>query len=99
MIFDRGQISFTLTVTGVVYPVIQPILDANGNPISTNQTTSSQTKVITMGNGSGQEIARVVEFSVPGQYITWKITGAANIPASFVEITPIFDIGGEQRGG
>jgi len=99
VVFDRGQIQFTLTVTGVVYPVIQPALDANGNPISTNQTSSSQTKVITMGNGSGQEISRVVEFAVPGQYITWKITGAANVPASFVEITPIFDIGGEQRGG
>lgn len=98
-ILDTGQTSFNITVTGIVYPVINPLLDSNGNPISTNNTSSSQTQTLTMGNGSGQEISRVIEFSVPGQYVSWKITGDPLASASFIEFTPIYDTGGEQRGG
>lgn len=98
-ILDLGQIQFTLTVTGVIYPNPNAVLDNNGQPITTNRNKKTITKVITMGDGSGEELTRVIEVQIPGQYITWSLQGNAGVPASFVEITPIFDIGGEQRGG
>lgn len=98
-ILDLGQIQFQLNVTGVIYPNPNAALDSNGQPISTNVNKKTITKTITMGNGSGEEITRVIEIQVPGQYITWTLTGLGGVPASFVEITPIFDVGGEQRGG
>jgi len=98
-ILDQGQIQFQLSVTGVVYPNPNAIKDTNGQPISTNVNKKTVTKTITMGNGSGEEVTRVIEVQVPGQYITWTLSGLAGVPASFVEITPLFDIGGEQRGG
>lgn len=99
VIVDQGQVQFSLSVTGVVYPDPNALLDANGQPISTNSNKVTKTKVITMGNGSGQEVTRIIEMQVPGQYITWSLSGLAGVPASFAEITPIFDVGGEQRGG
>jgi len=96
---DNGQIQFTLSVTGIVYPNPNAALDSNGQPISTNTAQKTVSKVITMGNGSGQTVTRVVDMNVPGQYITWQILGLAGAPAYFVEFTPLYDIGGEQRGG
>lgn len=96
---DNGQVQFTITLTGVIYPNPGAALDGNNNPISTNANTKTQTRVVTMGNGSGQVVSRVVEFSVPGQFISWSISGSAGAPASFIEFCPIFDVGGEQRGG
>lgn len=98
VIEDLGQVQFTITVSGVVYPNPKAQLDGNGVPISTNSNVITQSQIVTMGNGSGQAISRVVEFTVPGNYITWQITGAANQRGSFVEFTPIYSIGGEQRG-
>lgn len=95
---DGGQVQFSVTVTGVLYSSPKPILDANGQPISTNSSTVSKTQVITMGNGSGQVISRVVDFSIPGQYVAWQVNGSPNSAVDFVEFTPIFDVGGEQRG-
>lgn len=98
-ILDYGQIQLTITVTGFIYPNPNAVLDGNGQPISTNAATITQTQVITMGNGSGQVVTRVVDFNVPGQYAVWQITGSAGTPANLVEFTPIYATGGEQRGG
>lgn len=95
---DFGQITFNITVTGVIYPNPNATLDSSGQPISTNGNTTTQTKSVTMGNGSGQSVSRVIDFSVPGNYITYSISGNAGAAASFAEFAPIYDTSGEQRG-
>jgi hypothetical protein len=97
---DSGQTQFTISVTGILYPNPNAQVDNQvpPQPISTNAAQVTKTQTITMGNGSGQVISRVVDFSVPGQYISWQVNGQPNTAIDFVEFTPIFDIGGEQRG-
>lgn len=96
---DNGQVQFTLTLTGIQYPNPNAALDNIGQPISTNDNQQSQSQTVFMGNGTGQAVSRVLDFDLPGNYIIWKISGASGQPLSLVEVCPVFDVGGEQRGG
>lgn len=59
----------------------------------------SQTKTVTMGTGSGDDVAMVVAFNVPGIRLNWTVAGGPAEAASFIEFCPIYQTGGEQRGG
>lgn len=64
-----------------------------------NENGYSQTRTLTIGNGSGNVLSAVVEFNVSGLRPTWKVSGGPGVPGCIVEFCPIFDLGGEQRGG
>lgn len=64
-----------------------------------NQNGQSDSQDVTIGTGSGNTLAVVLAFNVPGIRIAWKVEGAAREPSSFCEFAPMFTIGGEQRGG
>lgn len=64
-----------------------------------NQNGQSESQDITMGSGTGKVISRVLPFNIPGIRINWTVSGAAGENSTFVEFTPIFVMGGEQRGG
>lgn len=66
--------------------------------VVTNESGYSQTQSVTLGNGSGDVLSAVLPFSVSGIRLQWTISGIAE-PSAIVELCPIFDISGEQRGG
>lgn len=65
----------------------------------TNELGQSQTRPIELGTGSGKVLSQVVGFGIDGIRLTWVVDGVGGQPANFVEFAPIYDIGGEQRGG
>ncbi len=65
----------------------------------TNDRNVTETKMATIGNGSGDVISRVVEFNITGLRLQWKVSGPTNSPGAIVEFCPMFDVSGEQRGG
>lgn len=65
----------------------------------TNEKGQTQSQTFAMGTGSGLSLTRVIEFNIPGRSIVWKLTCEAGQPLALSEITPIYDIGGEVRGG
>jgi hypothetical protein len=65
----------------------------------TNNKGVTQTKSLTIGTGSGDSISALFDFSLPGLRFTYQITVPALAPASMIEFAPIYDVGGEQRGG
>lgn len=66
----------------------------------TNETgQTSGVKQITYGTGSGLTITVVMEFSLPGRFIVWELSGPQNVQWGASEITPIYDTGGEIQGG
>ncbi len=64
-----------------------------------NQNGQSETQSVTMGTGTGEVISRVLAFNISGIRLAWTVSGLAEESASFAEFTPMFVIGGEQRGG
>lgn len=60
---------------------------------------TSGVKTLTYGSGSGSTITQVVEFSIPGKYITWELSGPQGVQWGASEITPIYDVSGEVQGG
>jgi hypothetical protein len=66
---------------------------------ATSNTGQTDTRTLTIGNGSGDVLSAVVELKVSGMRINWKISGSAGSPGSIVEFCPIYSISGEQRGG
>ena len=66
----------------------------------TSDTGQTQTKDVTVGTGTGRVMTKVIEFSIPGWSITYEIAGdgGQSEVATFVELTPIYDVGGEIRG-
>lgn len=66
----------------------------------TNNKMVTQTQSVTVGNGSGDVISTVVGgFNISGLRHQWTVSGPAGAPGAIVEFCPLFDIGGEQRGG
>lgn len=65
----------------------------------TNQFGISVSQVVTMGTGSGNNIAIVLPLSITGIRINWSISGAAGQDLTLVEFAPMFDVANEQRGG
>ena len=64
----------------------------------TNELGQTEQQTVTIGTGTGRSIVKVLGFKVPGFFITWEVFGAAGESASFVEFSPVYDVGGEQRG-
>jgi hypothetical protein len=64
-----------------------------------NEQGQAQTKNVTLGNNTGDDLSALVEFNIKGLRLQWTITGPVNAAGSFVEFAPIYDTGGEQRGG
>jgi hypothetical protein len=65
----------------------------------TNEKGVSQTQVVTLGTNSGDDLAYIFSFSLPGLRFTYNISAPANAQFAVIELAPIYDIGGEQRGG
>jgi hypothetical protein len=65
----------------------------------TNELGVSQSFTFTLGTGSGQELSYVQEFNLSGLRFIWTLSLPAGSPGEFVEFSPMFDIGGEQRCG
>jgi hypothetical protein len=65
----------------------------------TAQTGQTETHTFTIGTGSGDVLNYVQEFKLPGLRFTYVISVPAGTPTGIVEITPIYDVGGEQRCG
>jgi hypothetical protein len=65
----------------------------------TNESGRTVTKTVNLGNGSGDDLTAVVEMGITGLRLQWQVSGPVKAPGSFVEFAPIFDVGGEQRGG
>lgn len=63
-----------------------------------NQYGLSQTVAVTLGTGSGLVLGTILPFKVNGIRLYWTVQGAAGQPASFIEFSPVYDIGGEERG-
>jgi len=64
-----------------------------------NEKNISQTKTCTLGTGSGDVLNYILDFSITGLRLQWKVSIPAGQPGSVVEFCPMYDIGGEQRGG
>jgi len=62
-----------------------------------NEKGVSQSHILTLGTGSGKILSEVVPFHISGLFLTWTITGAPHMAASFIEFSPIYAIGGEYK--
>lgn len=60
---------------------------------------TSGIKTLSYGTGSGATITKVLEFNIPGKYVTWEMSGPQGINWGMSEITPVYDVGGEVQGG
>lgn len=65
----------------------------------TNEKGHAQTKTVTLGSNSGDDLSYIFSFSIPGLRFQYNISAPAGSPFAVIELTPIYDIGGEQRGG
>jgi hypothetical protein len=64
-----------------------------------NQDGQTESQTVTLGSGSGQVLSRVLPFNISGLRLNWNVSGDAGEPGHFIEFTPIYAVGGEQRGG
>ena len=60
---------------------------------------SPKVQTFVIGTGSGDSITKVIETSINGRFITWELSGPPGISTAIIEMTPIYDVGGEVRGG
>lgn len=67
--------------------------------VLTNEQGQSQTKSFTLGSSSGDVLNYVQDFSLPGLRFQYVVSVPAGSVAAIVELAPIWDLGGEQRGG
>lgn len=65
----------------------------------TNESGVSDQDSITLGTGSGDNLTAVLSVKVTGLRFQYTLTAPANSKFGVVELTPLYDIGGEQRGG
>jgi hypothetical protein len=56
-------------------------------------------RTLTYGTGSGNAITQVLPVSLPGQYITWELSGPQNANFGMTEFSPYIDTGGEIQMG
>ena len=64
-----------------------------------NQQGQMQIFTFTVGTGTGDVQNYVQEFNLPGLRHQYIVSVPALSPASIVELAPMFQVGGEQRGG
>lgn len=65
----------------------------------TNQQGQFQTFPFTVGTGTGDVLNYIQEFNLPGLRFQYIISVPALTPTAIVELAPMFQVGGEQRGG
>jgi len=65
----------------------------------TNEQNQSETHTFTVGSGSGDVLNYVQEFKMPGLRFQYVVSVPPYSPTGIVELAPIYDMGGEQRGG
>lgn len=54
---------------------------------------------LTYGDGSGKTLTRVISVALPGNYLTWELSGPPNVGWGMTEITPVIDVAGEVQMG
>jgi hypothetical protein len=64
-----------------------------------NEQKQSKSFTFTVGSGSGDVLNYVQEFNLPGLRFQYTVSVPALSPTAIVELAPIWDLGGEQRGG
>lgn len=64
-----------------------------------NEKGQTEAHSFTLGSGSGDELNYVQEYKIPGLRIQYILSIPANTFVNVTELAPIFDEGGEQRGG
>jgi len=64
-----------------------------------NNERQSLTKTFTLGTSSGDVLNYVQEFNLTGLRFQYIVSVPANSVTGIVELAPIWDLGGEQRGG
>lgn len=65
----------------------------------TNEKNQSQTQTATLGTNSGDDLAYIFSFSLPGLRFTYNISTPSGTAFDVIELAPYYDKGGEQRGG
>lgn len=64
-----------------------------------NNQGQSESHTISLGSGSGDVLNYVQEFNISGLRITYNVFVPAFTATAIVELAPMYDTGGEQRGG
>jgi len=65
----------------------------------TNEVGQSAQQSATLGTNSGDDLTYIFSVPLSGLRLQWTLTAPANSKFSIVEVAPIYDIAGEQRGG
>ena len=65
----------------------------------TNEKGVSETQVVTLGTGSGDDLSYIFSFSLNGLRFQYNISAPATASFAIIEIAPYYDTSGEQRGG
>lgn len=65
----------------------------------TNEVGQSQQKTVTLGTGSNDDLSYIFDFKIPALRLQWVLTAPVGSQFGLVEMAPIFDTTGEQRGG
>jgi hypothetical protein len=64
-----------------------------------NEIRQIQTKTFTVGSGTNDVLNYIQEFTLPGLRFQYTVFVPSGTPTAIVELAPIYDMGGEQRGG
>src|ERR1700756_3277947 len=64
-----------------------------------NQKGQSQSFSFTLGSGSGDVLNYIQEFNLTGLRFQYTVSIPAGSPTALVEMAPMYDVSGEQRGG
>jgi hypothetical protein len=65
----------------------------------TNEKGQQDSSTLTYGTGSGQVLVRVIPVALPGQFLTWELSGPPGVAFGITEFTPIYDVAGEIQMG
>lgn len=65
----------------------------------TNEAGQTAQQSATLGTNSGDDLSYVFSVPLPGLRIQWTLTAPSGSKFAVVECAPMFDVGGEQRGG
>jgi hypothetical protein len=64
-----------------------------------NEAGQNVQQTITLGTGSNDDLTYIFSVPIPGLRIQYTLTAPAGSLFDIVELSPMFDIAGEQRGG
>jgi hypothetical protein len=96
LIFDDRRHQHTAKRVRVV---VQDIGACTYSLVISNERGQTSTQPFTCGTGSGDDLTVILPVSVPGMRLQWTLSANAGQPFSVIEVAPLYDEGGEQRGG